>query len=168
MNYQVPAQERRGFPRVLLVLFGCVGLIALCCCACFGIAFAAAGTGEGTVAMWAFVTVADQAEETGIVCKDSQAATFGKALKTLHGDSLNISVNNPTKVADRDKTYTAEVIINGETSTMWFTLGNDKGLLGLFGNCIQSITPPLPNGFGPGDGPGLGPSSNATDEADNG
>lgn len=152
MDFQVPAvQERRGIPKVFLVLFGCVGIFACCCFACAGVTFAAMSTGEATVATWSTIALMDNPTELGIVCKDSPAEAFSRGLKDIYGDNLSITVTNPAKVDGQDKTYEADVTIDSETQTLWFVLGDDKGFLGLIGNCIYDIRPALstlPSDFG--------------------
>lgn len=152
MDFQVPAvQERRGIPKIFLVMFGCVGIVACCCFACVGMTFAAMSMGEATVAMWPFVAITDNPTDLGVVCEGSPAETFSLGLKEIYGDSLSINVTNPVKVNGEDKTYEAEVTIDNETQTLWFVLGDDKGFMGLVGNCIYDIRPApslLPSNFG--------------------
>lgn len=152
MDFQVPAvQERRGIPKIFLVLFGCVGIVACCCFACVGMTFAGMSTGEATVLMWPFVAITDSPTDLGVVCKDSPAEAFTLSLKEIYGDNLSINVTNPAKVDGQDKTYEADVTIDNEAMTMWFILGDDKGFMNLVGHCIYDIQPApavLPSDFG--------------------
>lgn len=133
------APRRRRFRPILL---GCVVMLFFCCCGSLTLAGLAFNTEAGSVMAWPMAAVTNRGEELGIVCEDSPAALYTTLLHNRFGNQLSISVAPPTQVGQH--VYAADVRINGVVATYWFTLGEERGLFGVFGHCIYSIQPHPP------------------------
>lgn len=146
MAYTLPAElymaPRRRRSRSRSVLFGCMAMVFFCCCGSLTLVGLALNTEVGSVMAWPMAAATNRGEDLGIVCKNSPAAGYTNLLYERYGDQLNISINTPAKVGPH--TYAANVRINGVAATYWFTLGNERGLFGVFGHCIREISPHPP------------------------
>lgn len=125
--------------RRLLRGIGCVfAMIGVCCLTCVTTSVMSFSADTNVVAGWALAASSEgMAEDIGFVCEGSQAATFTQHLLDEHREGLTF-----TEVSIRTEdegVYVLQGTLNNALFAAEFTMGDDKGFLGLVGNCISGI-----------------------------
>lgn len=141
-----PMQQQRSSNRTCLIIVGgIVAFVIICVVCCVGAVAVAFSSDEVAVTTWFTLAADNDVTDIGLVCEGSPAEDYSAVYAGNYDNVTSVTINEFTEESSGE--YYVEVTLDSDQGQdSWrgtFTMGDENGFLGLFGNCIEEIQPGL-------------------------